>query len=114
MKGIAEEIMKSDDVVFTWHDDGSKKKSVGSFCVNGITIEGIYRALPTLSVATESCENLAEMKKCVLQMLEISSGISAKDLFEKVDFRVMDSTSHNYHVDEKVNQYPIEIQEKSL
>ena len=43
------------------------------------------------------------MKKCVLEMLEISSGIPSKDLFEKVDFRVMDSTSHNFHVDEKVS-----------
>ena len=56
LKGIAEEIMRGDDVVITWHDDGSKKKSVGSFCVNGITIDGVYRALPTLSVATETCQ----------------------------------------------------------
>ena len=30
---------------------------------------------------------------------------TAKAIFEKIDFRVMDSTSHNFHVDEKVSDH---------
>ena len=62
--------------------------------------------MPTLKVSTESCENLAEMEICVLRILEAASSDStAKAIFEKIDFRVMDSTSHNFHVDEKVSDH---------
>ena len=33
LRCIVENMMKRDDVVITYHDDGSKKKSVGSFTV---------------------------------------------------------------------------------
>ena len=95
--------MASDDVVITYHDDGSKKKGVGSFAVQGVSMNGIYRAFPTLNVASESCENLVKLKKCVLNILELCSGVSAKTLFERITFRMMDTTSRNFGVDEQVS-----------
>ena len=100
---IVEEIMKSDETVITYHDDGSKKKGVGSFGVQGLTINGTYRALPTLEIASESCENLANLKKSILNILEICSGVSSQELFNKITFRMMDSANHNFGVDEKVH-----------
>ena len=102
LKCIVDEMMKADDVVITYHDDGSKKKGAGSFSVQGLTINGVFRALPTLPVASESRDNLAALKKAVLGILSICSGVSSKDLFNKINFRMMDSTAHNYGVDEQV------------
>ena len=49
--------MASDDSVITYHDDGSKKKGGGSFMVQGVTINGKFRAFPTLPIASESKDN---------------------------------------------------------
>ena len=48
MKCIVDEIIASDDTVITYHDGGSKKNGVGSFMVQGVTINGKFRAFPTL------------------------------------------------------------------
>ena len=102
LKCIVEEMMTSDDVVITYHDDGSAKKSVGHFSVQGLTINGVFRALPTLPVASESRKNLVELKKTVLGILSVCGDVPMKDLFEKVQFRMMDSAGHNKGVDEQV------------
>ena len=75
IKDIVEEIMQSNETVITYHDDGSKKKSVGSFMVQGVTIDGVFRAFPALPIASESRENLAKLKSTVLHILEICSGV---------------------------------------
>ena len=60
---IVKQIMKADKkVVVTYSDDGSKKQGAGAFCVQGITVNGTHRALPTLSVASESKRNLVALK----------------------------------------------------
>lgn len=102
IKCIVEQIMKCSETVITYHDDGSKKKGVGSFMVQGVTIDGVFRAFPALPIASESCENLASLKSTVLKILEICSGVPAVQIFEKITFRMMDSTSHNFGVDELV------------
>lgn len=100
---IVKEIMNSDEkVVVTYSDDGSKKQGAGAFSVQGITVNGKYRSLPTMSIASESRENLAALKVAVLNILEAASGVPAKTLFEKIDFVVTDQTAHNLKVDELV------------
>jgi hypothetical protein len=100
---IVKEIMSSDQQsVVTYSDDGSKKQGAGAFSVQGITINGTYRSLPTMSIASESRENLAALKVALFNILEAASGVPAKTLFEKVDFVVTDQTAHNFKVDELV------------
>ena len=100
---IVKEVMtSSEQVSVTYSEDGSKKQGAGSFSVQGITINGKYRALPTLKISSESRQNLADLKIAVLNILEAVSGVNTKDLFEKLDFVITDQTAHNFHVDEKV------------
>jgi hypothetical protein len=101
---IVKEIMNSDEHVVVTHvpDDGSKKQGAGSFSVQGITVNGKYRSLPTMSIAAESRRNLADLKVAVFEILEAASCVASKDLFEKIDFVITDQTAHNFHVDELV------------
>ena len=102
LKCIVDGMMPSDESVITYHDDDSKKKRVGSFMVQGVTINGKFRAFPTLPIASESKENLAQVKLAILNILATCSGVDPKDLFEKINFRMMDSTAHNFSVNGKV------------
>ena len=98
---IVKEIMNSDEqVVVTYSDDGSKNQGAGSFSVQGITVNGTYRALPTMSIASESRNNLAALRVAVLEILQAASGVSSKTLFEKIDFIITDQTAHNLKVEE--------------
>ena len=54
-----------ENVVVTYSDDGSKKQGTGSFSVQGITVNGKYRSLPTMSIASESRRNLADLKVAI-------------------------------------------------
>ena len=69
LKCIVDEIMASDESVITYHEDGSKKKGVGSFMVQGVTINGKFRAFPTLPIASERKENLGQLKLAILNIL---------------------------------------------
>ena len=69
LKCIVDEIMASDESVITYHEDGSKKKGVGSFMVQGVTINGKFRTFPTLPIASESKENLGQLKLAILNIL---------------------------------------------
>ncbi|KAL2102176.1 hypothetical protein ACEWY4_001344 [Coilia grayii] len=46
-------VMTSSDIVITYDDNGSKKKGCRSFSVQGITIDGKYRAFSTLPISSE-------------------------------------------------------------
>ena len=97
---IVTEIVSSDDQsTITYANDGSKKQGAGSFTVQGIIINGKYRALPTMSIASESKPNLAELKLTPLQILSAASGVDAKVLFERIDFVISDQTAHNIDVE---------------
>ena len=64
------EVVSSDDQsTITYANDGSKNQGAGSFTVQGIIINGKYRALPTMSIASESKPNLAELKLTTYRQL---------------------------------------------
>ena len=64
--------------------------------VQGVITNGKFRAFPTLHIATDSKENLAQLKLAILNILAICGGVDPKDLFEKINFRMVDSTAHNF------------------
>ena len=70
--------------------------------VEGVTISGKFRAFPTLPITNESKENLAQLKLAILNILATCGGVDPKDLFEKISFRMMDSTAHYFGVDKQV------------
>ena len=65
-----------------------RKQGVGSFMVQGVTINGTFRAFPTC---------------CTQYSCNICGGVDPKDLFEKINFRMMDSTAYNFGIDEQVS-----------
>ena len=76
---IVKEVVSSDELsTMTYANDGSKKQGAGSFTVQGIIINGKYRVLPTMSIASESKTNLAELKLTTLQILSAASIVDAK------------------------------------
>ena len=94
------EVVSSDEQsTMTYANDGSKKQVAGSFTVQGIIINGKYRALPTMSIVSESKTNLAELKLTTLQILSAASGVNAKVLFERIDFVISNQTAHNIDVE---------------
>ena len=69
---LVEEIMESDDgAVLTYHTDGSRTQGVGSYTVQGITINGRYRSLPALPISSESRANLRSFteKNCAFYFI---------------------------------------------
>ena len=42
------------------------------------------------------------MNLAILNILATCGGVDPKDLFEKINFRMMDSTAHNFGVDKQV------------
>ena len=71
--------------------------------VQGVTINGKFRAFPTLPIASECRENLAKLELAILNILATCGGADPKDLLEKINFRMMDSTAHNFDADEQVS-----------
>ena len=51
---MKEVVFSGEQSTVTYANDGSKKHRAGSFTVQGIIVNGAYRALPTLSIASES------------------------------------------------------------
>ena len=86
------------NISITYSDDGSRKQGVGNFVVQGITVDGKHRALPTLGIERETRTNLAELKLTTFKILEVASGIPAKKLFQRVNFVMTDQTAHNFEV----------------
>ena len=93
---IVEEVM--------YANDGSAMSGVGSYVVQSITIDGIQRPLPTLSILTETRESLEELEVMTMRMLTASVGYkyTEKELLERIDFVMTDSTSHNLTVMENM------------
>ena len=96
---IVKVVSSDEQSTMTYANDGSKKKGASSFTVQGIIINGKYRALATMSIASESKTNLAELKLTTLQILSATSGVDAKVLFERIDFVISDQTAHNIDVE---------------
>ena len=100
---IVEEVMNGSKAVM-YANDGSAMSGVGNYVVQSITIDGVQRALPTLSIFTETRESLEELEVMTLRILVASSGYkyTEKQLLERIDFVMTDSTSHNLTVMESV------------
>ena len=80
LSGIAHDIMSSEDeTVVTYSNDGSSQSGVGGYIVQSFSIDGKLMTFQMLSAAT-GCK------------------FSEKDLVEKIDFVITDSTSHNLGV----------------
>ena len=100
---IVEEIMSGSKAVM-YANDGSAMNSVGSYVVQSITIDGVQRPLPTLSIFTETRESLEELEVMTVKMLSAAVGYkySEKEILQRIDFVMTDSTSHNLTVMENV------------
>ena len=53
--------------------------------MQGIIVNGTYGVLPTLSIASQSKTNLADLKLTTLQILSAVSGVDAKVFFKRID-----------------------------
>ena len=102
---IAEKILSTDQsVTITYHDDGSKKQGAGSYSVQGASINGEYYPFPTVNISSETRVNLAELKLTILSLLAVCGGCTRESLWEKVDFVMTDSVSHNLMVEDIVSE----------
>jgi hypothetical protein len=72
--------------------------------VQGININGTYRSLPTLAIASETRENLKDLKITVMNMLSVIGGIPTETLYQRIDFVMTDSTAHNLGVEELISK----------
>lgn len=99
---VVEEMMSEDTTTVTYHDDGSRSQGTGGYSVQGISIRGKFHPLPTLSISSETRNNLADLKLTILQLLSVTGGVSVEALWERIDFTMGDSTAHNLGVEEIV------------
>ena len=101
---ITEQMMNSDNSTIVYSNDGSGMSGVGNYVVQSVTIDGKQRTLPTMGIFTESRESLAELEKSTIEILSAATGYkySAKDIVEKINFVMTDSTAHNLEVFDSV------------
>ena len=107
---IAQKIVESpSNATVTLHDDGSRAQGCGGYSVSGVTLPGsepettIYYPFPTLPIAKETRENLADLKLTILSILSTCGGVSRQSIWSKVDFVMTDSVSHNREVEDLVS-----------
>ena len=104
LNSIVEEVMNSEGSSITYANDGSAQNKVGNYIVQSITVNGIQRALPPLSIVTESHESLKDLEITTLKILSAATGYKYKedDIVKRIDFVMSDSTAHNIGVMQKV------------
>ena len=100
LSSLTEQIIFSTNATIVYANDGSAMSGVGNYVVQFITIDNKPRSLPTLGIFTESKESLADLEKTTLSMLSASTGYkySEKEILEKINFVMTDSTNHNIGV----------------
>ena len=81
---------------------------VGSYVVQSLTLNGVQRCLPTISIFTESRESLKDLEIYTLKVLSASCchEYSEKETLQHIKFIMTDSTSHNLYV---INQVAEEL-----
>ena len=77
---------------------------MGNDIAQSFSIIGKQRALGTMSIFTKSKTTLKEMQGMTFKILAVSTGwkYTEKELVEKIEFVMTDSTSHNLGVIEEV------------
>ena len=107
LAAIVEEVMSGSKVSVMYANDGSAMSGVGSYVVQSLTIDGVQRVLPSFSIFTETRESLKELEVMTLRMLSASVGYrySEKQILERIDFVMTDSTSHNLTVMDSVCEH---------
>ena len=90
--------------VVTYLNDGFPQCGVGNYVVQSFSINGKQRPLPTMSIFTKSKTSLKEMQLMTFKMLAASTGwkYTEKELVEKINFVMTDSTSQNLGLIEEV------------
>ena len=89
--------------VFTHASDSTTKKNVGKFNVSAIHINrDELLPLPTIPVAGESKEEIAEQAAIGFQLLALASGREVQDLYKVMDLHLTDSVSHNKFLSEEI------------
>ena len=90
----AQEIVKRSqdgNNVFTHAADSTTKKGVGKFNVSGIHInKDILLPLPTIPVAGETKEEVAEQAALGFELLAVASGKNPADLYKIMDLHLTD------------------------
>ena len=98
---VVEEIMNNDTKpCMVYSNDGSGQSGVGNYVVQSLTINGVQRTLPTLSIVSESKNTLKDHYMHTLKILSAASGgnYQEQQLFKKISFRMTGSTAHNLEV----------------
>ena len=86
----------SEGDIITHATDSTTRKHVGTFAPSGLHINReTYLPLPTLKIASETTENIAEGIKSTFEMLSCASSSTASELYGKVDVHMTDSTAYN-------------------
>ena len=72
--------------------------------MQSITINGVQKTLPALSIVTKSHETLKQLRVDNLQILSAATAYkySEAEILKKITFVMTDSTAHNIGVMEKV------------
>ena len=89
--------------VFTHASDSTTKKGVGKFNVAAIHINRFeLLPLPTIPVAGETKEEIAEQAAMGFHLLAMASGKTVEELYKVMDLHLTDSVSHNKFLSEEI------------
>ena len=100
LAGITNEMPSEMETVVTYSNDGSPQSGAGNYVAQSFSINGKQRALHTLNIFSETRASLKDLQLMTFKILAASSGwkYTGKDLVEKIDFVMTDSTAHNLGV----------------
>ena len=102
---IVHEIMNEDsETCVVYSNDGSAQSITGNYVVQSLTINGVQRSLPTFGIISETKESLKDLQLATLNLLSASTGFkfTSKQILEKINFVMTDSTAHNIGVTDMV------------
>ena len=89
--------------VFTHASDSTTKKGVGKFNVAAIHINrDELLPLPTIPVAGETKEGIAEQAAMGFHLISVASGKTIEELYKVMDLHLTDSVSHNKFLSEEI------------
>ena len=93
LKQVGDRVLdaKSGGALLTHATDSTTRKIVGTFAPAGIHVnQNEYLTLPTLSR-----KNTVNSIATDFRLLDAASGMSAEEIYSKIDVHMTDSTSHN-------------------